>query len=108
MDHELSVEKIKSQLELINLSLDELREARKELKPAAWSKDISDAMDRMIEAKSRELTNNAIRDRLCSTNLSLEDLITTKAFALVAGADTDVIDGLSDAIKTLEESQLNQ
>lgn len=102
MNHEASVEKFKSQLELINLSLDELREERKELKSAAWNCDIREAMDRIIKAKSYEITNNAIRERLNSPNLSMDDLIATRAFALVAGGSPDVIDELNEAIKSIQ------
>lgn len=59
MSHEVNVENFKSQLELMNLSNDQLREARKELKLAPWNKDISEAMDILIAIKSGELTTNS-------------------------------------------------
>lgn len=107
MDQEVYVEKFISQLELLNLNLDELRDARKELKPAPWSNELIKAMDRMIESRSRTLTNNAIRERLNSSNLSLEDLITARAYGISAGCDPDIIDDLNEAIDAFKENQTN-
>ena len=78
--------------------------AIKELNPTHWSVGLIEGMNKMIDHKSHVITNNAIRERLNSPNLTIGDLITAKAYGTNIGCDSDIIDDLDKAIEKLQEN----
>jgi hypothetical protein len=61
-------------------------------------------MDKNIEHDPRVITNNAIRERLNSSNLTMGDLIAAKAYGISAECDPNIFDDLNAAINVLKEN----